>query len=209
MEVEAAVLAVRWTVTVVGLDPLAVLVGIIDWIISTSSSSSLLDSLRRCNSYRLVEGIRCRCRSENDDASVLARTVEVRHASNNRNDKVIGKRGARECEDLGRLWATEAGRDVEAIITNEEAASAKNESGWNSFMYKNCVWGAGDEAVQGSSELAAQTITRLNVFHLNGTQKDKTRKRGVGPEFDDEAQTVAGATIDGGSDSDSDSDSIK
>ena len=37
MEVEAAVLAVRWTVTVVGLDPLAVLVGIIDWIISTSS----------------------------------------------------------------------------------------------------------------------------------------------------------------------------
>jgi hypothetical protein len=73
-----------------------------------------------------------------------------------------------EFDSLGRIWAVGVGRDVEAMITSERATSAGEKSGWVLFMYRYCVNDNSDETVQGSSELAAQTITRLNVFHLNG-----------------------------------------
>lgn len=112
--------------------------------------------------------MRCLCRSEDDNVSGLARTVEVRHASSKKNAKAILKRGAGEFDSLGRIWAVEADRDVEAMISSGGAKSAKRKSGWVLFMYRYCVNDDSDEAVQGSSELAAQTITRLNVFHYDG-----------------------------------------
>lgn len=106
--VAAAVFAARWIVTVVGFDLLPVFEGTavltISSFSSSSSSSSFVDSFRRCTSYRLIEDAWCRlCRSEDDDVSVLARTVEVRHARSRRNDRAIRKRGARELVDLDRL----------------------------------------------------------------------------------------------------------
>jgi hypothetical protein len=59
---------------------------------------------------------------------VLARTVEVRHASSKRSDKAILKRGGGEFDGLRRIWAVEAGRDVEAMITSERARTAKKKS---------------------------------------------------------------------------------
>jgi hypothetical protein len=173
--VETAVLAARWMETVVGLDLLAVLEGIMELIIS-SSSSSLLDSLRRYSSDRLAEGIRCRCRSVDDDVSGLARTVEVRHASRKKSAQAILKRGVGEFDSLGRIWAVEAGRDVEAIVASERATSAVEKSGRILFMYRYYANGDSDEAVQGSSELAAQTITRLNVFHLDGPRMTQNKE---------------------------------
>lgn len=79
-------------VTVVALDLPSVLEGVSLLTISLTSSSSL----RRCSSYLLIVSAWCRrCRSEDDDVSVPARTVEVRHAKSRRNDNAIRKRGAR------------------------------------------------------------------------------------------------------------------
>lgn len=89
--VAAAVFAARWMVTVVALDLPSVLEAVSLLTISLTSSSSL----RRCSSYLLIVGVWCRrCRSE-DDVSVPARTVEVRHAKSRRIDKAFRKRGAR------------------------------------------------------------------------------------------------------------------
>lgn len=126
--VAAAVFAARWIVTVVGFDLLPVFEGTAVLTISSfSSSSSFVGSFRRCTSYRLIEDAWCRlCRSE-DDVSVLARTVEVRHARSRRNDRAIRKRGARELVDLDRLWVFEAGQDDEAMVTSDRAIDAKGE----------------------------------------------------------------------------------
>lgn len=90
---------------------------------SSSSSSSLLDSPRRCSSYRFIVATWCRrCRRDVAYVSLCARTVVVRHARTKSQVRASRRRGAREREDVSRGRACEGAFEADEgveIMVNE------------------------------------------------------------------------------------------